>query len=482
MPTTAQVQQDRAERMSILVERGLTDGQIHTAFSRYDVGKNGTLEVDEVAAALSTLSLRRDTDTAALFDRLDRNHDGRVQYNEFAAFVKEKEGELRELYCHLDVDGNGVLSRDEILAALDTLGLKADAQRLDAMITAMDSDSDGAISFSDFRTMLLLFPSTTHHRVFDAWTAAASVSIADAVFEVPTASSHGALPAHITLLSGAAAGVVSRTCTAPFDRLKVLMQADGIAKGTGAITGLRELIRTQGLKSMWNGNGVNVVKVAPESALKFFVYDQVKAVLCRDPSNPQLHERFLSGATAGAISQTAIYPLEVIKTTVTIAPPGRYANAMDCARQSIKNGGWRVLYRGLVPATIGIIPFAGTDLMLYNTLKDTWVARYPDVPPSALTVLAMGASASMVAQLVSYPLAVVRTRMQVPRDPASAGPHPTTLAGFVRTIYDAGGIRGFYRGLAPNFMKAIPSVSLSYLIFEKTKQAFVTTPNLVPLA
>eukprot|EP00037_Helgoeca_nana_P020147 m.198858 g.198858 ORF g.198858 m.198858 type:complete len:275 (-) comp25153_c0_seq3:945-1769(-) len=188
MPTTAQVQQDRAERMSILVERGLTDGQIHTAFSRYDVGKNGTLEVDEVAAALSTLSLRRDTDTAALFDRLDRNHDGRVQYNEFAAFVKEKEGELRELYCHLDVDGNGVLSRDEILAALDTLGLKADAQRLDAMITAMDSDSDGAISFSDFRTMLLLFPSTTHHRVFDAWTAAASVSIADAVFEVRIAS------------------------------------------------------------------------------------------------------------------------------------------------------------------------------------------------------------------------------------------------------------------------------------------------------
>jgi hypothetical protein len=93
-----------------------------------------------------------------------------MQYTEFAAFVKEKEGELRELYCHLDVDGNGVLSRDEILAALDTLGLKADAQRLDAMITAMDSDSDGAISFSDFRTMLLLFPSTTHHRVFDAWT------------------------------------------------------------------------------------------------------------------------------------------------------------------------------------------------------------------------------------------------------------------------------------------------------------------------
>lgn len=82
---------------------------------------------------------------------------------------------------------------------------------------------------------------------------AASVAISDAVFEVPTASSRDEVPAVVTLLSGASAGVVSRTCTAPFDRMKVIMQAGGLGQSTGTLTGMRDLIKSQGLRSMWNG-------------------------------------------------------------------------------------------------------------------------------------------------------------------------------------------------------------------------------------
>ena len=51
------------------------------------------------------------------------------------------------------------------------------------------------------------------------------------------------------------------------------------------------------------------------------------------------------------------------------------------------------------------------------------------------------------------------------------GTSPTSLNGVVREIYATDGMRGFYRGLAPNFMKAVPSVAISYLIFEKSKAA-----------
>ena len=58
------------------------------------------------------------------------------------------------------------------------------------------------------------------------------------------------------------------------------------------------------------GNRANVVKIVPESAIKFFVYDWVKRVVCRDYAHPSTSERLLSGAAAGAASCTAIYPLD----------------------------------------------------------------------------------------------------------------------------------------------------------------------------
>jgi solute carrier family 25 phosphate transporter 23/24/25/41 len=68
-----------------------------------------------------------------------------------------------------------------------------------------------------------------------------------------------------------------------------------------------------GFFSLWRGNGVNILKIAPESAFKFMAYEYGKRML-KGSSNRELkiEERFLAGSLAGAVSQSLIYPLEVI--------------------------------------------------------------------------------------------------------------------------------------------------------------------------
>ncbi len=67
----------------------------------------------------------------------------------------------------------------------------------------------------------------------------------------------------------------------------------------------------------------------------------------------------------------------------------------------------------LLPAMLGVIPYAGIDLAVYETLRTRFVAQHPDQEPGAVTLLGYGALSSTCGQLASYPLALIRTRLQV---------------------------------------------------------------------
>ena len=77
------------------------------------------------------------------------------------------------------------------------------------------------------------------------------------------------------LISGAIAGGVSRTFTAPFDRLKTVMQVMGSRKQITIKGGFQHMLNEGGVTSLWRGNGMNVIKIAPEVALKFAFYEEV---------------------------------------------------------------------------------------------------------------------------------------------------------------------------------------------------------------
>uniref|UniRef100_A0A914RZ49 ADP/ATP translocase n=1 Tax=Parascaris equorum TaxID=6256 RepID=A0A914RZ49_PAREQ len=160
-----------------------------------------------------------------------------------------------------------------------------------------------------------------------------------------------------------------------------------------------------GLKSFWRGNGVNVAKIAPESAIKFMAYEQTKRLIQRFKRDQELcvYERFMAGSSAGVISQSVIYPMEVLKTRLALRRTGQLDKGLFHFAQK--------MYR-----SEGLLCF-------YKTLKSLYVRYQQDsTEPGVLALLACGTCSSTCGQLASYPLALIRTRLQA-RSSAHDGGH-----------------------------------------------------------
>ncbi|GAB0101026.1 SCaMC [Sergentomyia squamirostris] len=278
------------------------------------------------------------------------------------------------------------------------------------------------------------------------------------------------------LAAGGIAGAVSRTCTAPLDRLKVFLQVQSSKQRISDC--LKYMLKEGGVSSLWRGNGINVLKIAPESAIKFAAYEKVKRLIRgNEKRQMSIYERFVAGACAGGVSQTAIYPMEVLKTRLALRKSGQYSGILDAAKKIYVTEGIRSFYRGYIPNMLGIIPYAGIDLAVYETLKKKYLSTQENKQPGLLLLLACGSASSTLGQVCSYPLALVRTRLQAQVIAAgksgqivSEHQH-TSMVGLFRHIIKTEGFPGLYRGITPNFIKVLPAVSISYVVYEYSSRA-----------
>jgi solute carrier family 25 phosphate transporter 23/24/25/41 len=176
-----------------------------------------------------------------------------------------------------------------------------------------------------------------------------------------------------------------------------------------------------------------------------------------------------AGALAGSTSQFLIYPLEIVKTRLAAAPANTYAGIFHCIETIVRTEGPLALFRGLVPALMGVIPYAGVDLAIFDTLKTAYRKHYGCYDISPWTILGFGTVSSVAGQTVSYPLQLVRTRLQMAGMNGKVMDPKPTMFTELRSILKTAGVRGLYRGIGPNFLKAVPAVSISYVVFEETK-------------
>jgi hypothetical protein len=118
---------------------------------------------------------------------------------------------------------------------------------------------------------------------------------------------------------------------------------------------IAKINKEAGLRAFWRGNGVNVLKIAPESSIKFLAFDMLKSSIATDPANVTGQERFVAGGAAGAIAQASIYPLEICKTRLAVSPAGAWLAMRACVMRvcvCLQVGVWAKMLARLLPHSL----------------------------------------------------------------------------------------------------------------------------------
>ncbi len=98
----------------------------------------------------------------------------------------------------------------------------------------------------------------------------------------------------------------------------------------------------------------------------------------------------------------------------------------DCAKKLYAEHGIWIFYRGYVPNLVGILPYAGIDLALYETFKTIYVKALNKrnkgeeiTSPPIYVSLTAGACSSVCGQVATYPLALIKTKLQAESEKVS---------------------------------------------------------------
>ncbi|KAG8554604.1 hypothetical protein GDO81_003842 [Engystomops pustulosus] len=244
----------------------------------------------------------------------DKDRDGQLDFEEFVHYLRDHEKKLRLVFRSLDKKNDGRIDAQEIMQSLRDLGVTISEQQAEKILKSMDKNGTMTIDWNEWRDYHLLHPAENIPEIILYWKHSTIFDVGENLivpdeFTVEEKQT-GMWWRH--LVAGGGAGAVSRTCTAPLDRLKVLMQVHASRNNNMSILGgFTTMIREGGFRSLWRGNGINVIKIAPESAIKFMAYEQIKRLIGSDQETLGIRERLVAGSLAGVIAQSSIYPMEV---------------------------------------------------------------------------------------------------------------------------------------------------------------------------
>lgn len=164
-------------------------------------------------------------------------------------------------------------------------------------------------------------------------------------------------------LAGVGTGALQSLMLSPVELIKIQLQLQMAgnrhhpSKREGPLEIAKRILRKEGVRGIYRGLLITVLRDAPAHGVYFWSYEQAREQLhpgCRKSGQESLMTMLVAGGLAGVASWVVCYPLDVMKSRLQAQSessnegiPPRYRGVIDCFRKSVEEEGYAVLWRGL---------------------------------------------------------------------------------------------------------------------------------------
>jgi len=286
----------------------------------------------------------------------------------------------------------------------------------------------------------------------------------------------GLVGSELELMSGFVAGVAGIVTGHPLDTVRIRQQTAPTSDST--FGRLFKIMKKEGALSPYRGLSPPLVASGFQNALLFATYAPSLRWLTSDSARAsgfgiqsRLGCAFVAGCIAGATQTIVTAPAELVKIRMQ-TPDSKYKNSFQCLTSSVRSYGLRNgLFKGFGATFLRDCPNIGIYFGSYEWLRGLLLPRDGTLMlgqtelSSNLAILLAGGTAGILSWALSYPIDVIKTRVQADTRGQYRGMLHATTASVQQHGWSI-----LFKGFSACMYRAFVVNAVTFVVFEESRR------------
>ncbi|KAM9252514.1 mitoferrin-1 isoform 2-T3 [Cariama cristata] len=246
------------------------------------------------------------------------------------------------------------------------------------------------------------------------------------------------------------------------------LQPDPKAQYRSVYEALKKIVLTEGFWRPLRGINVTMLGAGPAHAMYFACYEKMKKSLSdtiQHGGNSHLANG-IAGSVATLLHDAVMNPAEVVKQRMQMFN-SPYKSVLACIRTVQKTEGFGAFYRSYTTQLTMNVPFQAIHFITYEFMQEQ-INPHREYNPRSHIV--SGAIAGAVAAAATTPLDVCKTLLNTQENMAlssvNISGHLSGMVNAFKTVYQLGGISGYFRGVQARVIYQMPSTAIAWSVYE----------------